>query len=43
MKNDMEKTIEERQATIDKNYRRLFVLLAVCLVLCVAFAVQALN
>lgn len=37
------KTIEQHQAAIDKNFRTMFVLLSVCLVLFIAFAVQTLK
>lgn len=43
MKKQMEKTIQQRQATIDRNYRRLFVLLALCLILFIAFAAETLS
>jgi uncharacterized membrane protein len=43
MKKNMEKTIQERQAAIEKYYRQLFVLLAVCLVLFIVFAIQTLQ
>jgi hypothetical protein len=39
----MEKTVEQMQQTIDKNYRRVFVLLGVCFILFIAFAIQIIR
>jgi len=39
----MNKTIEQMQQTIDKNYKRLFILLGVCFVLFIAFAIQIIR
>lgn len=39
----MEKTVRERQAAIDKYYRQLFILLALCVVLFIAFVIKTLG
>jgi hypothetical protein len=43
MKNKMEKTFEQMQDAIDKNYKRVFILLAICFVLFIAFAIQIIK
>ena len=43
MKKQMEKTIEQIQTAIDKNYRRVFVLLALGMVFFIAFAIQIIK
>jgi hypothetical protein len=39
----MEKTIEQIQKTIDKNYRRVFILLTVGILFFIAFAIQIIK
>ena len=39
----MEKTIEQLQDAIDKNYKRVFILLAVGIIFFIAFAIQIIK
>lgn len=40
MKNPVEDEIERMQTAMDRNYKTVFVLLALCLLLCIAFTIQ---